>query len=445
MASLSDNDKKLDMDASAVPYNVTPHQLYSSPPALTSFPNGTDIPVSRPSPFGASFAGPSHNVAHLDSTLDQTQPPTSYYQTHYSSPSTSSSSCGSNRHATHAAHREERKAVKALEKSVKHEKKLLAREESQLSKTAKREAKALRKEVEHHAKVLTKELKNSAQETVASMKRSLRDKFYEYEQQWNPQQEQQHQQQRHYNDRHGCSRSTHKTHPRSPSQPITAPMLPPQVPHSFAPPHIRQNPPAPLATPLHHHHNSHHVVKQQRKLEKHLNREQKRQLKIGYKQQREVDRLVRHDCHRHHRHNPPHSFPIRILGGVISKGLDMLMNGSSSQHPPQRTITVAPPPPLSAPPAPPLAHPSRESSSSSPSSCSRSEPKSIGPQEPVLVYSMTHMSLNPLSAPSAPTMPHHEPTSITLAVPRPDLELYRHDEDEHDTSPPPSYESATRA
>ncbi|KAI9242118.1 MAG: hypothetical protein BYD32DRAFT_403919 [Podila humilis] len=447
MASLSDNDKKLDMDTPAIPYNVTPYQSYSSsPPASTSSPKGTDIPVSRPSPFGASFAGPSINVARFDSTPDQTQPLNSYYRTPSSSSTLSSSSCGSNRHATRAAHKEERNTMKALEKSVKHEKKLLAREESQLAKTAKREAKALRKEVEHHAKVLTKELKNSAQETVASMKRSLRDKLYDYEQQW---QGQQHQQQHYHNDRDGYSCSTHKTHPWSPSQPIMAPMPPPpEVPHAFAPPHMPQMPPAPLVTPtLHHHSNSRHVAKQQRKLDKHLTREQKRQMKIEYKQQRKVDRLVRRDCHRNHHHNPPHSFPIRVLGGVIFKGLNMLMNDSSSQHPPQRAITVAPPP-LSAPlppPAPTLPPHEYSSSSSSPSH-SRSQPKSIGPQEPVLVYSMTHMSLNHLSAPSAPALPsHHEPTSVALAVPRPDLELYHHDEDELDTNPPPSYESATRA
>jgi hypothetical protein len=51
-----------------------------------------------------------------------------------------------------------------------------------------------------------------------------------------------------------------------------------------------------------------------------------------------------------------------------------------------------------------------------------------------------------MSAPSAPALPpHHEPTPVAMAmaVPRPDLEIYHHD-DEHDSDiPPPSYESAT--
>ncbi|KAF9321151.1 hypothetical protein BG003_003344 [Podila horticola] len=430
MASLSDNDKKIDMDAPAIPYNVTPYQSHSSLPPPSTSPRSSDIPVSRPSPFDASFASPSQTVARLDSTHEQSQPPTSYHRTPSSFSFSSSSSCGSNRHATRAAHKEERRAVKALEKSVKHETKLLAREESQLAKTAKREAKALRKEVEHHAKVITKEFKYQAQETVASVKRSLRDKLYDYEQQFQLHQEknmleQQQQQQHCYSGGNGCSHN-HKRHPWSPTQPAMAPMAPPpQVPHAFAPSHIPPPPPppAPPTIPtLHYHHNSHHVAKQQRKLEKHLTREQRRQQKIEYKQQRKINHLVHRDCRRHH-HLHSHSFPMRILGSVLSKGLNLLTESSSS-HPPQQVITAPVPAPAPAPaPGPPL--PSRGSHSSSPS-CSRTQPKAIGPQEPVLVYAMSHISLNAMSAPSAPALPpHHEPTPVAMAVPRADLERYR--------------------
>ncbi|KAF9273887.1 hypothetical protein BGZ74_004572 [Mortierella antarctica] len=451
MASLSDNDKKIDMDAPAIPYNVAPCPP-SLPPASNS-PKGTDIPVSRPSPFGASFAGPSHNIAYLDLTHEQPQSSASYHRTHTSAsiPSSSSSvSCGSNRHAMRAAHNDERKATKALEKSVKHEAKLLAKEESQLAKTAKREAKALGKEVEQHAKVISKELKYQAKETVASMKRSLRDKLYDCEQQLQHYQEKhqlEHQQHQYRNSgRNGCSRSSHKRLPWPPTQPAMDPTAPPppQIPHAVAPLHIPPPPPAPLSIPtLPHSYNSHHVSKQQRKLDKHLSREQRRVQKIEYKQQRKVDRLVNRD-YRRHRHLHSDSFPMRILGSVLSKSLDLLKENSSSQHPPQQAIT-APAPPARAPePLPPRG--SYSSSSSSPS-CPRSQPKRIGPQEPVLVYAMSHMSLNPPSAPSAPALPpHHEPAAVTMAVPRPDLEIYLHghdDDDEDSSIPPPSYEAAT--
>ncbi|KAG0083968.1 hypothetical protein BGZ92_010314, partial [Podila epicladia] len=454
MASLSDNDKKIDMDAPAIPYNVAPY-----PPSLLPASNshkGTDIPVSRSSPFGASFAGPSHNVAYLDLSREQPQPSTAYHRTHTSASAASSSSsvsCGSNRHATRTAHKEERKAVKALEKSVKHEAKLLAKEESQLAKTAKREAKALGKEVEQHAKVISKELKNQAKETVASMKRSLRDKLYDYEQQLQHHQEkhqqehQQYQQQYRYRGHNGCSRSSHKRHPWSPTQPAMDPTASPQpqTPHALAPRHIPA-PPAALNVPSPHHgYSSHHVAKQQRKLDKHLSREQKRLQKIEYKQQRKIDRLVNHD-YRRHRHLHPDSFPMRILGSVLSKSLDLLKDNSSTQHSPQQAITAPGPSTPSAPaPEPPLP-PHRFSSSSSSPSCPRSHPKPIGPQEPVLVYAMSHMSLNPPSAPSAPALPpHHEPAAVAMVVPRPDLEIYLHghDEEEDSSIPPPSYEAAT--
>ncbi|KAF9427109.1 hypothetical protein BGZ94_005467 [Podila epigama] len=291
-----------------------------------------------------------------------------------------------------------------------------------------------------------------------------------------------------------------------PPHPPSAPPAPPAV-TSTSDPSLLQHPAARAQQ-----------VKQYHKLDKHLRREQKRRFKVEHHLHRQLEHLARR--HRSHcttsRQQQDHqSLPTRAINGAITMGLDILLRNTTSsssqqqqqqQQQPQLAITGTPATSSSrpTPPRPPLtpAQP-RHHNRCRPSSSTAQ--KIIGPLEPVLVYSMTSMTLHEPSAPAAPSplptfssssssptmtmttttaaVAHTSrsspqgpsthvaraslstpPAGIPMATPRPDLELpssearrysydasggsirrsvYEVDEDMTIDEPPPSYEAAT--
>ncbi|KAF9931946.1 hypothetical protein FBU30_009241 [Linnemannia zychae] len=353
-----------------------------------------NIPTSAPSPFNSGlFASAS---ARRPQACSATRTPSS------SSSSSSSSSC--------SARKQEKEAYKAQKRLLKDQAraakceartqaKLLKREQS----LTHRQEKDLRHEIRAQAKMFKHEIKQQCKE----LKRELK--------------------QQHHSMKHGYYVPSI---PSVPSQP-SAPSLPSFV---SPPQHLVQAQPAvygpggiypqPQLVPT-----------------------SSQAMNYGgcYGRHKAHHNRHRHECHQ--MHGGP--LPVRIAHNVISRTLTTVSQHLQDQvntlqqqrlrheYEQRPTITVAPAPLLPTPVAtamptethyhPPTTPPPPE--------------KEIGPQNDVLVYSMSNMSLHSSPSSSSTPVPH--------AIPRPDLvqqQQRQKEEDEEDINvPPPSYEASLSA
>ncbi|KAF9171405.1 hypothetical protein BGX21_009790 [Mortierella sp. AD011] len=455
MPSLSDMDKKQPYPSNyehphplpQPPYN--PETIYPSLP-LPTIPSPsigdkrptttTDIPLTAPSPFGPSFVSTSSGVARVPSSS--------------SSSSASSSLTKAEEKAIKKDRKEQEKIAKCLHKDAEKERRAQEKLVKQQSKSLKREIKHEAKEIKHQVKELKRELSHQTKEAVRLAKNELTIAKNELAS---------------INgrgsgscDRSGCGSPGCSTRSR-PSPPHQQPQM--HAPHAASP--SSSSPPVGAAVyqacpPVHSPQQlalQHEQAMVQYNCNKKLYREQHRmdrhQRRQEHRQNRRLEREIRREQRHHHL---PFPFGLvtlgprivsGIVGGVASR-INHAVSGpccpneysentntilvapaplpQGSVYPPQGPVT--PPqqrysPPAHAPPAEPMPQPSINN-----------EKKSIGPQDPLLVYSMSSLSISqPVSsssvapsAPSAPLMPA-SPTG--------------HIGEDEDTSAPPSYEMAT--
>ncbi|KAF9361265.1 hypothetical protein BGX26_004784 [Mortierella sp. AD094] len=423
MASLSDMDKKQ-------PYR----NEYESPQPLPQLPynpetvyhstTSTNIPLSAPSPFGPSFASTSSNIARVPSSS--------------SSSSASSAWTKAEEKAIKKDRKEQEKLAKQLQKDAEKERKA---QEKLIKQQSKGQADSITKEIKHHANELKRELSHQTKEAVRVAKNELANVNSRGSSSC---------------DRNGCGSSSSSTR-AYPSSSNQQPLM--YAPPSVSPPPV-STPPVAVAVYQAHPPTlspqqlalQHEQARLQCNYNKKLYKEQHRMDRHERRQQRRLEREIRRE-QRHHR--VPFPFGLvtlgpRIVGGVVS-GVASRMNHSLSgpsypnQYPENTNTIMVTPAPLPqgsvyppqgpvyppqqsyAPPAQPMPqhYPERAPSINS-------EKKSIGAQDPLLVYSMSNLTIHRSVSPS--------PSAAPPAPSAPPMPASHEDED---TSAPPPYEVAT--
>ncbi|KAF9330037.1 hypothetical protein BG006_006970 [Podila minutissima] len=375
----------------------------STDPRSSSALKSVNAAPSAPSPFGPAFAAP-HNLPHVDSPTP-------------SSPSSFSSSSSS---------REIEKAAKAQSKLARSESKAIARE-------VKHQAKEVEKELRHQAKRLSKELKHQVKEAVKTLKNSMSSSS-SYSSSSS------------HCDQGSCSSS--RSMPSKHSKPSI-----PSIPSAHKGSSTSSSPvvhqeylDAQLA------YSQQCAQKQQQYAQ---DKKSYRQAKHEYRDQKRQLRQA-HRAERRQRRPPLVLLPTRIVGKVVRS---MSQSAHHSQQQQQSRVTVAPPP-LAQPYNPQLyprrlEHPQHSQSPQYPTPQGYMPPnsplnappnaqgnKTIAAQDPMLVYSVGNMSLNPLassfSAPRPATLTPTPSAPPMATTSRPDLVQ---EEEEDNSVPPPPYEA----
>ncbi|KAF9295951.1 hypothetical protein BGZ88_001053 [Linnemannia elongata] len=388
----------------------TPQSPYYQPPQQQT---GLNIPTSAPSPFNNAFFSSSSSSSSSPAQPAATRTcVTTRTPSHCSTSSSSSSSCSSSR----TARAEEKAAYKAQKRILKDQANVAKQQARSHAKQLKaerslthRQEKDLRHEIKHQAKQFKHEIKHQCKELKKELKHQ------------------------HHANKYGGQSYAAPSVPSVPSAP-RAPSLPSYVsppqqlvqsqPYGFYPQPVPHLVPSPL----------------------------------------NQDMTVYSCCHgktRHgrycHHHGP---LPVRLVHNVINRALTGVSNHleqqvrnlqqerqQRAQHRP--TITVAPAPLLPTPTATPVTQ-YRPPLGPPPASTVSGGDKQVGPQDPMLIYSMSNMSLGSSSPSSSPAASSSSSSSnpmpampIPHAIPRPDLVQHEQDQEEEDNAvPPPSYEAS---
>ncbi|KAF9143850.1 hypothetical protein BGX30_014602 [Mortierella sp. GBA39] len=166
-----------------------------------------------------------------------------------------------------------------------------------------------------------------------------------------------------------------------------------------------------------------------------------------------------HHYRHHYSHTQHHSsglLPVRLVHNVISRALTGVshhleqqvrhLQQERQQHEQQRTtITVAPAPLLANSTSTPVMQ-YRPPVGPPPAPMVSGDDRKVGPQDPMLVYSMSNMSLGSSSSSSPASSSSSRPLPampVPHAIPRPDLVQQDQEQEEEDNAaPPPSYEDS---
>ncbi|KAF9540145.1 hypothetical protein EC957_004621 [Mortierella hygrophila] len=386
---------------------MLPDTPYYQPPQQQT---GLNIPTSEPSPFNDAFFSSSSASAPPAIRTCATTRTTSHY-------STSSSSCSSTYRNTRAEDKAAYKAQKRILKDQANLAKQQARSDAKQLKAERsltqRQEKDLRHEIKHQAKQFKHEIKHQCKE----LKKELKHQHHAY--------------------KYGGQSYAVPSVPSVPGAPsVSSYASPPSQlvqsqPHGFYP----QPVPVLVSSPLN-------------------------QDLTVYDCSRG---RARHGCHNRHyyshtQHHNGGPLPVRLVHNVISRALTGVSNHleqqvrhlqqERQQHEQQRTtVTVAPAPLLATSTSTPVMqyHPP---AGPPPAPMVSGGDRKVGLQDPMLVYSMSNMSLgsssssSPASSSSSssrplPAMP------VPHAIPRPDLVQQDQEQEEEDNAvPPPSYEDS---
>ncbi|KAF8936217.1 hypothetical protein BGZ58_004450 [Dissophora ornata] len=167
-------------------------------------------------------------------------------------------------------------------------------------------------------------------------------------------------------------------------------------------------------------------------------------------------RKNRHECHqrRYRHHGSP--LPIRLIGlGILAKVVERglrLLGGSDSnrEYSPERQVILIGPPPLdNTPSTMSLMPPGTDPIQNQYLPPTGATEKSLGPQEPLLVYAMSNISLDnrapaQLSSAASSSSASWTPSApILTAAPQDPTSSVHDDDEELDASvPPPSYQAS---
>ncbi|KAF9433244.1 hypothetical protein BGZ76_009701 [Entomortierella beljakovae] len=444
--SFSDMDKKSYRDTNdrarplpQLPYNpATEYYQTSSSPSMSNIPmpkpdsnnkkapNSVNIPLSVPSPFGSSsFSSHLASVARSPSHISTI------------SSCSSSSSCGSRSKAE----------AKAIKYELKAQEKLAKRESKAQYKCEKSQADAIKRELKHQAKELKRELSIQTKEAVKTAKNEFNNLTRELSKNSSTNTTRRYSGCSHCYRKRGCGCfgvSNSQVQPSYSNQQVST--------------HSTQGPSSSSVYQLA---VQHEQAKEQYRQAKKQHKEQKRWSHCERRQRRHFEHHEIQFEHQEIQHNHvPFPFSLvtlgprivgHVVGGVIGGVQRALSESSSDQHP-NNTVFVTPAPLPQAPvylpqvtsyPPPPHPPPVHSASSqypqqsSVPSAQNGFGEKKVGPQEPMLVYSMSNMNLNQPIAASAPSAPPVSPIYPAIPIPH-----TGEDEQEDDGLAPPPYEVA---
>ncbi|KAG9063909.1 hypothetical protein KI688_004023 [Linnemannia hyalina] len=380
---------------------MLPDTPYYQPPQQQT---GLNIPTSEPSPFNNAFFSSSSAPAQPATRTCATTRTPSHCST--------SSSCSSTSRNARAEDKAAYKAQKRILKDQANHAKQQARSDAKQLKAERsltqRQEKDLRHEIKHQAKQFKHEIKHQCKELKKELK---------------------HQHHAHKYGRQSYAVPSVPSVPGAPSVPSYASppsQLVQSQPYGFYP----QPVPVLVSSPLN-------------------------QDLTVYDCSRGRTRYGQHYRHHTHHHNGgPH--PVRLVHSVISRALTGVSNHleqqvrhlqqERQQHEQQRTtVTVAPAPLLATSTSTPVMQ-YRPPAGPPPAPVVSGGDSKVGLQDPMLVYSMSNMSLGSSSSSSPASSSSSRPLPampVPHAIPRPDLVQQDQEQEEEDNAvPPPSYEDS---